>query len=211
MQFCDTYLKFPANFSLFALVLNVVVKYIFKASQKQFYNNIAKLTSCVCLIWAMYDLIVNQTITIEIAGVAWFVDLVMSVYATMIIKNDYSIGLEMLINPVSNLMDIIYDDDDVFTITRNQRTLLKMSAFFMSLLWLPIVGYWSLDNCFIDNMMDITTPFGLYSTVMIILMYINFVPFVTSFIMDIDLKAIVIFLAFFNVNYAIVVLFAYIV
>lgn len=211
MEFCNTFLKHPANFLLIALAINNMLACFHKSTQRQIYNSIANTTSIVCLVWLVHDLVAFRTISISIAGFAWFINLVMAVYATMIIKNDFTIDNQLFANPISHLMDIIYDDDDRIAITRTQKTLLKMSAITLSVLWLPIVAYWSMNNCFIDGMVDMSNPFGMYATIMISLMYLNFVSCVTKLIIDIDIKLCLIFVAYYNINFAVVMMFVYIV
>jgi hypothetical protein len=141
----------------------------------------------------------------SIAGMAWFVDLLMAVYATMIYANKYHITMPLLFDPTQYLFEMIYNNHNN-TPTHQQRHLLMYSVIIESILWIPFVVYWSWNNCFIDGMMDMSNPIALYSTLMITNMYMNLIPHILIKHRLSLMSILLFFVAFYNTNYVIVLL-----
>ena len=198
MEICNTYFKMPVMFTLLAYVVNKALSYFTINTQYSIYNYLAKTVSMLCFTYYIYEAFIHKTITIKIEALAWFVDLVMSVVALTIISGYKYQLIELLLNPTKPLLDIIYANRYVVF----DKSKLYFTAIVESFLWIPIVYIWSQDHCFIDGLIDMSTPLGIYSTTMISIMYMVLVP--NMYVENTLWRIVLYYLSFYNTNYAIV-------
>ncbi|AYV78367.1 MAG: hypothetical protein Edafosvirus11_2 [Edafosvirus sp.] len=202
MGFCDSFFKNPVMFTLFAFTVNEFTSHFSAEQVKNGYSMIAKGTTVISVIWFIYDLLVNKKISEVIEDLAWFYDLVPAVIVMMIIVKKYDVK-KLLLDPTYLLLDVLHANTSIEKVSVKGKRKLLITVLVEATLWIPIALIWSLTHCFIDGMIDLKTPLGFYSTMMITIMYLNIVPFLQkSTVMTFSMKIIMIALSFYNTTFA---------
>ncbi|AYV84332.1 MAG: hypothetical protein Hyperionvirus22_33 [Hyperionvirus sp.] len=186
MVVCDTFLKNPVACTICALLIDEGLRICCSLQQrKKFYNGWGVCTTIGCLIWFCYEAFIVQKMTFSFEAVAWFVDFVPAVLLTLLMAKDYDLK-KLLLNPTYLLVDVCCSEKkdkvrgDLFVnLYVSLIKLLFIGAIVIveCFLWWPIVLIWSKDHCFIDGMTDVGTPFGVYVTSMVVIMYLNMVAY----------------------------------
>ncbi|AYV83723.1 MAG: hypothetical protein Hyperionvirus10_59 [Hyperionvirus sp.] len=204
---CDSLFLDPMMFTMLAFLVNDMFQTL--EMKQKFFDRWVKYTTVGCASWFIWDLINGETI-ISIAATARFMDFFMAVIQTIIATRQFEIK-KLLINPTYLVVDIFCskkivptrDESDLGEIFHLVAIILEY------FLWSPYISQWSAKHCFIDGMFDISTPFGLYSTTMIIIMYLNMVSYLRYAHIYHITKIILIALSFYNMTFALGIFFIY--
>ncbi|AYV80531.1 MAG: hypothetical protein Harvfovirus2_61 [Harvfovirus sp.] len=205
---CDSFFKDPVMFIILALSADKFSSRFPVEQRKTFYDLWAKAAAVVCALWCLCNALIDKEIKITIEALAWAVDLFMVVVQTSILSGKFNLKA-LLMNPTYPFLDLFCSNKPVL-ILQNANRIWIITIISESFLWFSLVYLWSKNHCFIDDMMDISTPFGFYSTTMVTIMFLNFVAYIRNSTLPLLPKSIMIIISFYNTTFAVAMFFIYI-
>jgi len=172
---CDCLFRDPPMFIIGAFLLNEICSQLVTLSQRKAFNAfLAKLTTIVCFLWLILDLIKNGETEITAQTVPWIVDFLMVTILTIAVAQKFSIK-KFVVNPIYPFLNIFCSTKETDQ-HENIRPVWIMTSIIECFLWLPLAWLWSENYCLTDGMINFKNPLGVFSMTMVCIMFLNLVP-----------------------------------